>query len=140
MLAGGVLEQSNRIFTASEARRWCWFTPPAKTKSLQSSARVGRLAPWTWIGTSPETRLSWGKGLDPAVVPGAVHAALTVLERWGTMSFEEVARPAIEYAEEGFPLRPSTTRAIGNQLTFFERWPDKPGVLVQTRRVPVQGR
>ncbi len=40
------------------------------------------------------------------------------------MSFEEVARPAIEYAEEGFPLRPSTARAIGNQLTFFESWPD----------------
>ena len=35
--------------------------------------------------------------LDPAVVPGALHAALTVLERYrGTMSFEEVATPAIE--------------------------------------------
>lgn len=32
-----------------------------------------------------------GKGLDPAVVPDALHAALTVLERWGTMSFEEVS-------------------------------------------------
>ena len=28
-----------------------------------------------------------GKGLDPAVVPGALHAALTVLDQWGTMSF-----------------------------------------------------
>ncbi len=58
LLAAGC---SNRIFTVSGARRWSWFTPPAKTKSLQSSARVGRLAPWTWIGTSRETRLSRGK-------------------------------------------------------------------------------
>jgi gamma-glutamyltranspeptidase/glutathione hydrolase len=65
-----------------------------------------------------------GEGLDPAVVPGALHAALTVLEKWGTMSFEEVAAPAIAYAEHGFPMRDSTARAIRNQLKFFERWPD----------------
>ena len=64
-----------------------------------------------------------GAGLDPAVVPGALHAALTVLERWGTMSFEDVVAPAIGYAEHGFPIRSSTVRAIENQLEFFERWP-----------------
>ena len=65
-----------------------------------------------------------GAGLDPAVVPGALHAALTVLEKWGTMTFEEVAAPAIDYAEHGFPMRDSTARAIRNQLKFFESWPD----------------
>ena len=39
------------------------------------------------------------------------------------MSFEDVAAPAIGYAEHGFPMRPSTVRAIQNELTFFERWP-----------------
>ena len=29
-----------------------------------------------------------------------MHAALTVLERWGTMSFEEVSARAIDYAEQ----------------------------------------
>jgi gamma-glutamyltranspeptidase / glutathione hydrolase len=52
-----------------------------------------------------------GKGLDPAVVPGALHAALTVLDKWGTMSFEQVAARAIEYAGRGFPLRPRTVAA-----------------------------
>ena len=65
-----------------------------------------------------------GKGLDPAVVPGALHAALTVLERWGTMSFEQVSARAIEYAERGFPLRPRTALAIKNQLKFINEWPD----------------
>ena len=37
-----------------------------------------------------------GAGLDPAVVPGTLHAALTVLEKWGTLSFETVAARAIE--------------------------------------------
>jgi gamma-glutamyltranspeptidase/glutathione hydrolase len=39
------------------------------------------------------------------------------------MSFETVAGPAIGYAENGFPMRASTARAIQNELTFFERWP-----------------
>ena len=65
-----------------------------------------------------------GAGLDPAVVPGALHAALTVLERWGTMSFEQVSARAIEYAERGFPLRPRTAQAIEGNLKFFESWPD----------------
>jgi gamma-glutamyltranspeptidase/glutathione hydrolase len=56
-------------------------------------------------------------------VPGALHAALTVLEKWGTMTFEEVAAPAIEYAQKGFPLRQSTVAAIERQREFFERWP-----------------
>src|SRR5882672_11431813 len=65
-----------------------------------------------------------GEGLDPAVVPGALHAALTVLERWGTMSFEQVSARAIEYAERGFPMRPRTALAIKNQLQFINEWPD----------------
>ncbi|PWU10253.1 MAG: gamma-glutamyltransferase, partial [Terriglobia bacterium] len=65
-----------------------------------------------------------GAGLDPAVVPGAIHAALTVLERWGTMSFEDVSARAREYAEFGFPLRPRTAVSIEGNLKFFEKWPD----------------
>src|SRR5712692_1415966 len=65
-----------------------------------------------------------GAGLDPAVVPGALHAALTVLERWGTMSFEQVSARAIEYAELGFPLRPRTAQAIERNLKFFKDWPE----------------
>ena len=83
-----------------------------------------------WYLSRQKTLL--GAGLDPAVVPGALHAALTVLERWGTMSFEEVAAPAIGYAENGFPIRPSTVRAIESEIKFFERWPGNKSVLAQT--------
>lgn len=65
-----------------------------------------------------------GQGLDPAVVPGALHAALTVLERWGTMSFEQVAARAIEYADQGFPLRDRTAQAIRRESRFINQWPD----------------
>jgi gamma-glutamyltranspeptidase/glutathione hydrolase len=70
-----------------------------------------------------EGRTLKGEGLDPSVVPGALHAALTVLERWGTMSFETVAKRAIEYAEDGFPLRTRTADAIRREAAFIGRWP-----------------
>ncbi len=64
-----------------------------------------------------------GEGLDPVVVPGAIHAALTVLERWGTMTVAQVTRRAVEYARDGFALRPRTARAIVGQRRFIDRWP-----------------
>src|SRR5215831_5437790 len=65
-----------------------------------------------------------GIGLDPAVTPGVLHAALTVLEKWGTMSFEQVSARPVEYARDGFPLRPRTTEAIDANLKFINSWPD----------------
>lgn len=121
LLAGGVLEQ-DLYSLGGEALVLVYPTSEDKVTSVVGQGWAPGAVDVDWYQSRNKTLQ--GEGLDPAVVPGAVHAALTVLERWGTMSFEEVARPAIEYAEEGFPLRPSTTRAIRNQLTFFERWPD----------------
>ena len=81
-----------------------------------------------------------GEGLDPAVVPGALHAALTVLEQWGTMSFEQVAARAIEYAEQGFPLRPRTAAAIGRNAKFIAGVAGQPALLAQAGRRHVQAR
>lgn len=64
-----------------------------------------------------------GQGLDASVVPGALHAALTVLEHWGSMTFEQVSARAIEYAEQGFPLRGRTTAAIQRDADFIRKWP-----------------
>jgi gamma-glutamyltranspeptidase/glutathione hydrolase len=53
-----------------------------------------------------------------------LHSALTVLEKWGTMSFEQVSARAIQYAEQGFALRPRTVTSIRGNLEFFKSWPE----------------
>jgi len=97
----------------------------------QSDGKVTSITGQGWAAASANVddylrdgRTLQGQGLDPAVVPGALHAALTVLERWGTMSFEQVAVRAIEYAEQGFPLRGRTTRSIQREIGFINQWPD----------------
>ena len=120
LLAGGVLEQ-DLYSLGGEALVLVYPKKEGKVTSVVGQGWAPHAVDVNWY-LSRKKNLQ-GEGLDPAVVPGAIHAALTVLEKWGTMSFEDVAAPAIGYAERGFPMRTSTARAIQNELKFFERWP-----------------
>ena len=44
------------------------------------------------------------QGILRSIVPSAADAWLTALERYGTMTFEQVVTPAMELAENGHPL------------------------------------
>lgn len=121
MLVGGVVEQD----LYSLGGEGLVLVYPQRERKVSSIVGQG----WAPKGATIEWYTSRGKnlngiGLDPAVVPGVVHAALTVLERWGTMTFEQVSMRAREYAEHGFPLRPRTADAIDNNRKFIDAWPD----------------
>jgi gamma-glutamyltranspeptidase/glutathione hydrolase len=120
LIAGGVLEQ-DLYSLGGEALVLVYPRREGRVISVVGQGWAPRAVDVDWYLTRQKTL--YGEGLDPAVVPGAIHAALTVLERWGTMSFEEVAADAIGYADRGFPLRSSTVLEIERQLAFIERWP-----------------
>jgi gamma-glutamyltranspeptidase/glutathione hydrolase len=120
LIAGGVLEQ-DLYSLGGEALVLVYPRSENKVTSIVGQGWAPKAVDVDWYLSRKKTLD--GAGLDPAVVPGALHAALTVLEKWGTMSFEEVAAPGIGYAENGFPMRTSTARAIRGQLKFFEQWP-----------------
>ena len=121
LLAGGVLEQ-DLYGLGGEALVLVYPKKDGRVTSVVGQGWAPRAVDVDWYLSRAKTLA--GEGLDPAVVPGALHAALTVLERWGTMSFEQVAAPAIAYAQDGFPMRESTAVAIERELEFFARWPD----------------
>ncbi len=120
LLAGGVLEQ-DLYSLGGEALVLVYPQSDGEVVSVIGQGWAPEAADIEWYRSRDKTLE--GAGLDPAVVPGAVHAALTVLERWGTMSFEAVSASAIEYAENGFPLRPSTAAAIRREIEFIDQWP-----------------
>ena len=45
------------------------------------------------------------RGVNRCVLPSAIDAWLTAIERHGTMTFADVTAPAIELADDGFPMR-----------------------------------
>jgi gamma-glutamyltranspeptidase/glutathione hydrolase len=120
LIAGGVLEQ-DLYSLGGEALVLVYPKKDNKVTSIVGQGWAPKAVDVDWYVSRNKTLE--GAGLDPAVVPGALHAALTVLEKWGTMSFAQVAEAGIGYAENGFPMRNSTAQAIQRQLKFFEAWP-----------------
>ncbi|MEG3594400.1 MAG: gamma-glutamyltransferase family protein [Chloroflexota bacterium] len=58
------------------------------------------------------------EGILRTVTPAAADAWLTAIELYGTMSFEQVVRPALELAREGFPVTPLLSRYIGKGIPW----------------------
>jgi len=121
MLAGGVVEQ-DLYSLGGEGLVLVYPKSDRKVTAVVGQGWAPKNATIDWY-EARHKNLN-GEGLDPAVVPGTLHAALTVLERWGTMSFEQVSARALDYAERGFPMRPRTSNSIKSNLEFFKSWPD----------------
>ena len=120
MLVGGVVEQ-DLYGLGGEGLVLVYPQRDKKVTSVVGQGWAARNATIDWYVQRNKTLE--GAGLDPVVVPGALHAAITVLDRWGTMSFEAVSARAIEYARDGFALRPRTASTIERQREFIEKWP-----------------
>ncbi len=120
VLVAGVIEQD--LFSlGGEALVLAFPKKDGKVTSVVGQGWAPKAVDVDWYLSRNKTL--YGRGLDPAVVPGALHAAMTVLERWGTMSFEEVSATAIEYASKGFPIRNSTVDTINKLAPFIDKWP-----------------
>src|SRR5881396_3220407 len=73
-------------------------------------------------------------GLQRTVVPAAPDAWLTALERWGTMSFGDVARAATEHAERGFPVSTFSAYQMATNADKYRRWPTSIPLLLRDGR------
>ena len=79
------------------------------------------------------------EGILRSVVPSAPDAWMTALERYGTMTFEQVVAPAIELAERGFPTGPRFTRGLELRRELWSRWPYNVELLAPNGRVHQPG-
>ena len=52
-------------------------------------------------------------GMEPITVPGAFDGWVTLLDKHGTMKLADLLAPAIDYAENGFPVDGEDRRRLG---------------------------
>ena len=78
-------------------------------------------------------------GLLRTVVPAAPDAWILALERYGTMSFGEVASAAIRYAREGFTMHPVMAFYIAKNADNYRRWDANAAIWLPNGQPPREG-
>jgi gamma-glutamyltranspeptidase/glutathione hydrolase len=73
-------------------------------------------------------------GLPRTVVPAAPAAWCAALERWGTMSFAEVAAAALEHAERGFPVSTFSAHQLAANADRYRLWPTSSALYLRDGR------
>ena len=98
-----------------------------------------------WPAATDVARLAAeGKGAIPegllrTVVPAAPATHIEALRRFGTISFEEAATPAMELARDGFAVYPLLAANIERFAPRFDRYPDNARMFRPGGRTPAVG-
>ena len=78
-------------------------------------------------------------GVRRTVVPAAPDACIQALERWGTMTFRDVAARAVRYASHGFPRHPVMLDYVRSHADDFRHWPENVAIWMPGGAVPAPG-
>jgi len=113
----------------------------AKSKqvlSINAEGTAPKLATIEWYQKNNGGKLPQSDGLLATSVPGVVDAWYILLDRWGTMSFSQVLQPAIEVAEDGFPVSEGFSRAIAGSKKL-KKYPTSVKIYLPGGRPPAPG-
>jgi len=67
-------------------------------------------------------------GILRTVVPAAPDAWILALQRYGTMSFGDVAESAIRYARDGFAVHTVMATFLQDKVEDYRRWPQNTAI------------
>ena len=91
------------IYIARERKVYV-LNASGKAPTGQTVARMNALGyAWDAKNWAPGSGMP-GRGILTVTVPGSVWGWEEVLKRFGTMTFKQTLQPAIDYAEQGFPI------------------------------------
>ncbi|MBI3281507.1 MAG: gamma-glutamyltransferase [Acidobacteria bacterium] len=79
------------------------------------------------------------QGIKAAILPGVFDGLILALKTYGTMSFGQVAAPAIEYAIQGFPIAEENAMFLRNYQSIIEFWPVSKAFFYPTGEPPARG-
>lgn len=104
---------------------------------------VSGLGVWPKLVTSDYFAKNHGgkipRGLLRTVVPAAPDAWIQALQRWGTMSFGEVAAASVRFAKDGFAAHPLLCETITTHRKGYEEWPSNRAIYLPNGRPPKVG-
>ena len=122
----------------SDAVALVYVAREKKVYSVNAEPRAPKLATIEWYERNNGGRLPESDGLLSGGLPGVVDAWYVLLDRWGTMSFEQVLQPAVDLAENGFPLGESSAADIASTKKIL-KYPTTVKVYLPDGKLPKAG-
>ena len=114
-----------------------WNNQEKSLRALNGSGRSPSAASLEELRSKGHNRMP-ESGVHTVTVHGAGHGWETILESCGTMSLSQVLQPAIEYAQEGFPVSDIIAFQWSNQLHKLSQLPSGQEMLLNGR-TPKEG-
>jgi gamma-glutamyltranspeptidase/glutathione hydrolase len=93
------------------------------------------MEPWEQPGRMPPIP---SQGIRSAILPGAFDGLILALQKYGTMTFAQVAAPAIEYAE-GFPIAEEFAGMLRGYEPILGLWPASKAFFYPNGTPPLRG-
>jgi gamma-glutamyltranspeptidase/glutathione hydrolase len=109
-----------------------------KVYSINAEPRAPKLATIEWYEKNNGGKIPESDGLLSGGIPGVVDAWYILLDRWGTMNFEQLLQPAIDLAENGFPLSERGSSYIAESKKIL-KYPTTVKVYLPNGRAPKAG-
>src|SRR6187549_2865795 len=99
--------EPNMTGIGGDAFMMIYSSKTKKIEALNASGRAPRKLTREVVISKGNTQMPLA-GMETITVPGAFDGWITVLEKHGTMKLPELLAPAIDLAENGFPLMEQT--------------------------------
>ncbi|WP_336014550.1 gamma-glutamyltransferase [Fusobacterium polymorphum] len=78
------------------------------------------------------------EGGKAAAIPGEVAGLLYALEKYGTMSREQVIRPAVNLAKNGYYVTPTLSNDMKSEFDKLEKYPESAKIYLNKEGLPYE--
>jgi gamma-glutamyltranspeptidase/glutathione hydrolase len=135
-IALGVL-QCEYVHFAGVAPIMIHVAETGETVSISGLGCWPKLASVDWFRQHQNGRIL--ANIKRCVVPAAPDSWITALERYGTMSFADVAASAIRFGREGFGFQSISHEIISESADTIARWPQNAAIYLPGGEAPKPG-
>jgi gamma-glutamyltranspeptidase/glutathione hydrolase len=135
-IALGVL-QGEYVHFAGVAPIMIHMAETGETVSISGLGCWPKLASVDWFRQHQNGRIL--ANIKRCVVPAAPDSWITALERYGTMSFAEVAASAIRFGREGFGFQSISHEIMSESADTIARWPQNAAIYLPGGEAPKPG-
>jgi gamma-glutamyltranspeptidase/glutathione hydrolase len=115
-----------------------YWSKTRELKGLNASGRAPRALTLDYFVKRKMKRMP-STGMESITIPGAFDGWVTLLEKYGTMRLADLLTPAIDYAENGFPVMEKCAEDWAAEVNKLRRTPAAAANYLVDDRAPRAG-